>query len=166
MTRGASGPSWRYLERSSGVRHAWPNTVELAASSLIILRWLMLNDAGTSNVPPGPRATGASVTAIDRREEGRGPSVTGAGARASAPALEVHLTVAGPRPAGMARLAAAWTLFGVLGAISALGCISFNARDGRPIGTVLVTLTYALAVAALLWAAVETRRSDRGSSRR
>ena len=137
----AREPPGAMLQAAPASVPARPIIVELAASSLITLRWLMFTRTGTANVGP------------------RGRRVTSPSRAASPP--EVQLTVGGPRAAGTARLAAAWTLFGALAVISAVACISFNPRVGRPIGAVLIAVTYGLTIAALLWTAVETRRSDR-----
>jgi len=55
----------------------------------------------------------------------------------------------------------AWTLFGAVSTIAALSCVVFNPRDGRVVGVLLVVAVYGVAVAALLWAAFETTRSQR-----
>ncbi len=50
-----------------------------------------------------------------------------------------------------------------LGFAALVGCTVFGWRSTRPIGVVLVVSAYALTIAALCWAALETRRSDRRS---
>jgi hypothetical protein len=79
------------------------------------------------------------------------------------PTIEVPLTIRGPRPRGRARLTRAWTRVVALGFMALIGCAVFDWRGNRPIGAVLVVSAYALTIAALWWAALETRRSDRRS---
>ncbi len=105
----------------------------------------MLTDARHPNVP------------------GRGGRRPAAGpvARPRALIVEVPLTVTGPQPMGRARLTIAWTLFAALGLLSLVGCAALDARSNRPIAALLVMAAYALTVVALIWAALETRRSNR-----
>jgi hypothetical protein len=77
------------------------------------------------------------------------------------PATEVQLTVPASRSRGQATLRRAWMRVVALGFAALVGCTVFDWRSSRPIGAVLVVTTYALTIAALGWAAVETHRSDR-----
>lgn len=79
------------------------------------------------------------------------------------PTVEVQLTVRASPSRGRARLTRAWIRVVALGFAALVGCTVLGWRSNRPIGAVLVVSAYALTIAALCWAALETRRSDRRS---
>ena len=68
------------------------------------------------------------------------------------------------RAARTSRDVVAWTLFGAVSALAALSCIVFNPRDGGVVGVVLILAIYGVALAALLWAAFETRGPRRSGA--
>jgi hypothetical protein len=88
-------------------------------------------------------------------------SQTGTGR--STPSVEVELTSIRPRWAtpAVARLNVAWLLFGAFGLTSLLASTTWDPRTGELTASSLILPMYLLAVAALIWAAFETRRATR-----